>query len=118
MNQVQFLQQQIAGLPPMANELRMEVLVANYLAAKAQMEQFIDAQALAKGEIVGIIEQTGITKWDTKSGKVIKPADATIISYDAKALDALAASNKTLARQILPHRNESVRSSGVRITGK
>lgn len=118
MNQVQALQSQISGLSPFSASLEMETLVATYLVAKAQLEQFVQTQTAAKGRIAEIIEETGITKWDTKSGKVMVPAPSVVVSYDATALDALAASNKTLARQILPHRREVERAGSIRITSK
>lgn len=117
MNQVQYLQHQIQGLPAQASELEMETLVATYLTAKEQMELFAGVGAEAKGRMAQIIQFTGQDEWLTASGRVIVPAPGIIVSYDAHALDALRASNRTFNRLILPHRNETLRAGGIRVTG-
>lgn len=117
MNQVQFLHAQIVDLPAQASELEMETLVATYLTAKQQMEHFAGVGAEAKVRISQIIGFTGQSEWATASGKVIVPAPALIVSYDAHGLDGVRAMSKTVNRYILPFRSETLRSSGIRITG-
>lgn len=117
MNQLQFLQSQMVGLPAQASELEMETLVATYLAAKAQMEYFGEVGSEAKGRIAQLIDLTGRSEWATASGKVIVPASAVIVTYDARALDGVRAQSKTVNRYILPFRSETFRAGGIRITG-
>jgi hypothetical protein len=116
-NQLQFLQAQMVGLPAQASELEMETLVATYLAAKAQMGYFNEVGAEAKGRIAQLIDLTGREEWATASGKVIVPAPAIIVTYNAHALDGVRAMSKTVNRYILPFRNETLRAGGIRITG-
>ena len=118
MNQVQFLREQLSALPASPNEAHVNSLVATYLVAKAQIEELVNVQAEAKAGIRQVIDSTGITRWETSSGLVTCPNDSTIISYDAGALDRLAAANATLRNKIYPFRTESVRAGGIRIAKK
>lgn len=116
MNQLQFLQTQLQELPALPAEQEMEALVANYLAARERIESFVEQQAQAKRRVKQIIDETGVLEWSTLSGSVIVPADGVIVSYDAHALDALAASNRSLGRNIRPHRRETFKAGGIRIS--
>lgn len=116
MNQLQYMQTQIRDLPIHPSEDEMETLVATYLTARARIEEFVNLQADTKSRVREIITATGLTQWQTMSGRVIVPADGTIVSYDAHALDALSVSNRSLGRNIRPHRRETFKAGGIRIT--
>lgn len=123
MNQTQFmqqhleeLQQRLQELPPLPADQEMEALVWTYLTARERIEAFIEQQAQAKRRVRQIIEETGISEWNTLSGSVIVPADGIVVTYDAAALDAVRQASKTVNRFILPHRRETLRSGGIRIT--
>lgn len=118
MNQVQFLREQLnvsAGSP---GEAQVNALVATYLAAKEQIADLVNVQAEAKLGIRQIIDSTGIDEWNVSSGKIIVVADSTIVAYDAKALDKLAADNVRFRNKVYPFRSESIRSGGIRISSK
>lgn len=118
MNQVQFLREQLVALPASPSAAHVNSLVATYLLAKDQIEELVNVQADAKAGIRQVIETTGIERWETSSGLVTCPNDSTIITYDASALDRLAAANVTLRNKIYPFRKESVRLGGIRIAKK
>jgi hypothetical protein len=118
MNQVQFLREQLVSLPASPNEAHVNSLVATYLLAKEQIESLVEVQADAKLGIRQVIEATGITRWETSSGLVTCPNDSTIVTYDAGALDRLAAAQKAFYNKVWPFRKESVRAGGIRIAKK
>lgn len=118
MNQAQMLRTQIAPLPELAPPTEMERLIATYLIAKEQLSTYVDIQGEAKARMRQIIDETGQTVWDTRSGMVICPADTTIVTYEADALDKLAAASAHFRRKILPFRRETFRAGGIRVTGK
>ena len=70
----------------------VESAIAVYLGAKAQMA------------------------YTTKAGKASITAPSVSVSYDAKALDALAASDDGIARLLAPHRKATERAGTMRIT--
>lgn len=117
-NQVEFLREYLAPLPQLAAEVEIDRLVATYLIAKEQIGAYVDIQGEAKHRIKQLIDQTGKTEWNTPSGVIISPADATIVTYDAAALDKLAAASAAFRRKVYPFRRETFRAGGIRITSK
>ena len=97
-------------------ELSVESAVAVYLGAKAQMDAYSAVADSAKKLIGDVMAETGRTAYSTKAGKVAVTAPGTSVSYDAKALDALAASDDGIARLLSPHRKVTERAGTMRIT--
>lgn len=118
MNQIQILQQQLGEASVYGQDYEVETLVATYVAAKESIADLVDIQAGAKGRISQIIRESGIDVWDTRSGKVIVPADATIVTYDSTALDRLASASGVFRRKVFPFRHETFRAGGIRILSK
>jgi hypothetical protein len=98
--------------PDMAVETAVAVFLAATAAAKAY-DQVLDA---AKRTISDVMAETGKTTYDTKAGKAAVAASSVTVSYDPKALDALAASSDEFARLLNPHRKVSERAGSLRIT--
>src|SRR5688572_13980368 len=88
-------------------EMAAENAIAVYLAAKSQMNAYQAVADAAKARLTEIIEETGQVKWMTKAGAANVTAPSVSTSYDAKALDALSASDDSLARLLAPHRKQS-----------
>lgn len=97
-------------------EMSVESAVAVYLGAKAQMDAYSTIADAAKRLITDVMSETGVTAYTTKAGKVAITAPGTSVSYDAKALDALAASDDGIARLLSPHRKVAERAGTMRIT--
>lgn len=93
----------------------VESAVAVYLGAKAQMDAYSNVADAAKKLITDVMTETGNTAYMTKAGKVSITAPSQSVSYDAKALDALAASSDEIARMLAPHRKTSERAGTMRI---
>ena len=119
MNAVQILREAVGPADrPATHELEVENLVARYLVAKESIEEFVNIQGDAKHRLRQIIEETGQSNWDVRSGTIICPADYTIVTYDAQALDRLAAASRHFRQKVFPFRGESFRSGGIRIVGR
>lgn len=115
MNQLQIFQAQLRDIPAVSDQGAVEHLVSVYLVARESIDELIDVQATAKRQLRAVIERTGVGQWQTPAGSVITPADATIISYDASALDRLAALSPVFRRKVYPFRTETFRAGGIRI---
>ena len=61
----------------------------------------------AKALIADVMAETGVTSYTTRAGKVAMTAPGLSVSYDAKALDAIALSDARLAAILGPHRKET-----------
>lgn len=94
----------------------VESAIAVYLAAKGEIDDFDNIADCAKKLISDVMTETAQTAYSTKAGKVAITAPSTSVSYDAKALDALAASSDELARLLQPHRKQTERAGTMRIT--
>lgn len=94
----------------------VESAIAVYLGAKARMDAYSAVADAAKELIEDVMAETGQTAYVTAAGKAASTADSTAISYDAKALDALAASDDGIARLLSPHRKVTKRTGALRIT--
>lgn len=95
--------------------LCVESAIAVYLGAKAEMDAYSAVADAAKKLITDVMTETGQTAYSTKAGKVSITAPSQSVSYDAKALDALAASSDDFARLLAPHRKVSERAGTMRI---
>ena len=93
----------------------VESAIAVYLGAKAQMDAYSNVADAAKKLITDVMTETGNTAYMTKAGKVSITAPSQSVSYDAKALDALAASSDEIARLLAPHRKVAERAGTMRI---
>jgi len=97
-------------------DLSVESAIAVYLAASAEIDAYNTVAAAAKRLISDVMAETGSTAYSTKAGKVSITAPSVSVSYDAKALDALAASSDEIARLLAPHRKQMERARTMRIT--
>ena len=93
----------------------VESAIAVYLGAKAQMDAYSEVADAAKRLITDVMTETAQTAYTTKAGKVSITAPSVSVSYDAKALDALAASDDGIARLLQPHRKTTERAGTMRI---
>ena len=99
-----------------APELSAETAIAVYLAASAEIDAYTAIKDAAKKLIGDIMAETAQTAYSTKAGRVSITAPSVSVSYDTKALDALAASNDDYARLLAPHRKQTERAGTMRIT--
>lgn len=93
----------------------VESAIAVYLGAKAQMDAYGEVADAAKKLIGDVMAETAQATYTTKAGKVSITAPSVSVSYDAKALDALAASDDGIARLLQPHRKTTERAGTMRI---
>lgn len=100
-------------------EQATDAAIAVYKQAKAESKTAAapwDALAdEAKAMLTDIIIETGITSFKTASGTAYVPAPGVTISYDAKALDALCASDDNIKRLLWPHRSEKERPGSLTV---
>lgn len=83
--------------------------IAIYKHIKSTITGYDNAGKAAKAKIEEIILETGRSDWQTEAGRVYFPKPGVTIKYDAKALDALCASDDNLKRLLWPHRSEQER---------
>ena len=93
----------------------VESAIAVYLAAKGEIDAYNAVADAAKKLIGDVMAETGGTAYATKAGKVSITAPSVSVTYDAKALDALAVSSDEVARLLAPHRKVSERAGTMRI---
>lgn len=72
-------------------------------------------QTRAKQIVTDIITETGQDRWKSEAGQVYISNPSVSVRYDAKALDALCASDDSLKRILWPHRKESERAGSLTI---
>jgi len=99
-----------------APESSVETAIAVYLAAKSEIDAYDKVADAAKKLIGDVMTETAQTAYSTKAGKVAITAPSVSVTYDAKALDALAASSDVYARLLAPHRKQTERAGTMRIT--
>lgn len=102
-----------AGTPEEAAAHAIEIYRAAGNAATA-MKTVQDA---AKAAIGDLIAETGRERWDTEAGIAVLTSPSVRTSWDAKALDALCASDDTIARVLAPHRRETMVAGSVTVKG-
>ena len=81
--------------------------ITAYCTLGAVVKELEAEQAAAKIIITEIMQETGQMKAITPAGTAQFTSDSVRVSYDTKALDALRASDDTLARLLTPHRKET-----------
>ena len=99
----------------MNTEQALENAVVEYKELAGQIKGLEAAQKAVKQTISDIFVELGIDKAETVAGKIYVSAPALIVSYDTKALDALAASDDTIKRLLWPHRKETERAGSLTI---
>jgi hypothetical protein len=72
-------------------------------------------QKEAKKIVTDIIIETGQDRWKNEQGQVYIGKPSVSVRYDAKALDALCASDERLKKILWPHRIESERAGSLTI---
>ena len=72
-------------------------------------------QKEAKQIVTDIIVETGQDRWKSETGQVYISKPSVSVRYDAKALDALCASDERLAKILRPHRKETERAGSLTI---
>lgn len=95
----------------------VESAITVYQVAAGMVDAYTEVKDQAKALIGQVMEETGVTSYATRAGKVAMTAPGLSVSYDAKALDALALSDPRLATILGPHRREAQRAGTMRITG-
>lgn len=96
----------------------VEAAAAAYIAASDAVAELDAAKAAAKAVIEEIMSETGNERWSTPEAEVLRSAAGPSISYDSKALDALAASSDEVDRLLRPHRKVSMRPGSIVIRRK
>ena len=98
-------------------EASVESAITVYQVAAGMIDAYSQVKEDAKLLIADVMAETGVTSYTTRAGKVAMTAPGLSVSYDAKALDALALSDARLATILGPHRKETQRAGTMRITG-
>ena len=99
-------------------ETSVESAVTVYQVAAGMIDAYTAIKDQAKALIADVMTETGVTTYATRAGKVAMTAPGLSVSYDAKALDAIALSDARLAAILGPHRREAQRAGTMRITAK
>ena len=99
----------------MTPEQALENAAVEYKELASQIKGLEAAQKAVKQKISDIFVELGIDKAETVAGKIYVSAPALIVSYDTKALDALAASDDGIKRLLWPHRKETERAGSLTI---
>ena len=94
----------------LTTENAVETAVALYQSAAAAIDAYKGAQADIKELLTEIMVETGATSYTTPAGKCYVTAPSTVTTYDAKALDALAANDDELAAMLAPFRRVTERA--------
>lgn len=96
-------------------EQALENAITEYKTIAGQIKDLEAQQKACKSLIGDIFVELGIDKAETPAGKVYVTDPSLIVSYDAKALDALCASDDRIKRALYPHRKESERAGTLTI---
>lgn len=86
-----------------------------YRTAASDIKELEALQARAKSIVTEIMQETGQTKSVTPAGTAQFTAPSVRVTWDGKALDALCASDATLAAILRPHRKETATSGTLTI---
>ena len=93
-----------------STESAVETAVAVYQSAAAGIDALRTVQTEAKALVTEIMTETGTTSYTTPAGKCYVTAPSVVTTYDAKALDALAANDDELAALLAPFRRVTERA--------
>jgi hypothetical protein len=99
----------------MNTEQALENAIFMYRDLAERIKALQEAQAAQKQTITDIFIELGVDKATTPAGKALITAPSVIVSYDAKALDVLRASDDRLDRMLSPHRKETMRAGTLTI---
>lgn len=99
-----------------STEAAVETAISVYQAAKGEQDRWVEVGNAAKELLQEIMVETGQTGFVSRAGKAAVTAPSVSVSYDAKALDALCASDDNLRRILEPHRRVTERAGTLRIT--
>jgi hypothetical protein len=89
--------------------------IAEYKAADTKLREFEAVKKAIKDNIERWLADLGLTGIKVPTGSVTWTAESTTVSYNAAALDALAASNDEYRRILAPHRKVSTRAGSLMI---
>ena len=101
--------------PHADTEAALATATAVYQDAANRIEQLQAVQAQAKQLITDIFVETGATDVRTPTAQVYVSKPSVTVSYDAKALDALAAADLELAELVAPFRRQTERAGTLTI---
>ena len=93
----------------------VDAAISIYREAGEEIDALKKVQDEMKRHISDTIAATGLDRWSVSAGICYVSAPSVSVSYDAKALDALAASDDNLARILAPHRKVSERGGSLTI---
>jgi hypothetical protein len=96
-------------------EAALATAAAVYQDAANRIEQLQAVQAQAKQLITDIFVETGTTDARTPTAQVYVSRPSVTVSYDAKALDTLAAGDAEVAELLTPFRRQSERAGTLTI---
>jgi hypothetical protein len=96
-------------------ESALETAAAVYQDAANRIEQLQAVQAQAKQLITDIFVETGTTDVRTPTAQVYVSKPGVTVSYDAKALDTLAAGDAEVAELLAPFRRQTERAGTLTI---
>lgn len=96
-------------------EAALATAAAVYQDAANRIEQLQAVQAQAKQLITDIFVETGATDARTPTAQVYVSRPSVTVSYDAKALDTLAAGDAEVAALLAPFRRQTERAGTLTI---
>ena len=96
-------------------EAALATATAVYQDAANRIEQLQAVQAQAKQLITDIFVETGTTDARTPTAQVYVSRPGVTVSYDVKALDALAAADAEVAELLAPFRRQTERAGTLTI---
>ena len=94
----------------LSTDAALESAIAVYQGAASAIAALQAVQTEAKGLIGEIFTETGSTTVTTRAGKCYVSAPSTVVTYDAKGLDALAVNDDELAALLEPFRRVTERA--------
>ena len=98
-------------------EAAIESAMSIHLMAAGHITALQAVQTEAKGLLSEIMAETGRTEMTTRVGKAYVSAPATVVAYDAKALDKASLLDPDLAAALRPFRKVSERAGSLTIRG-
>ena len=104
-----------AGRPAEDSEAALTNLIDAYRNIGGEIKLLGWSQDTAKQIITDIMLASGAVKVNTPAGSAAFTPASVRVSYDSKALDALVASDQSLARILGPHRKATMVAGGLTI---
>jgi hypothetical protein len=97
-------------------ETVVENAIVIYQQAMAEADRYQLLANSAKSLIATVMQETGVTAYNTRAGKAAVTSPSVSVSYDAKAIYILLHDDADLAMRIGPYRKVSERAGSLRIT--